>query len=241
MPRLLAVAAIVALALLAPDASAQPVTAVVPPAFGAAEAPTGVTVLRSGARTYQVQFAASQLTAFPIGSVISGLTFRQDGAATSGSAAASFTNFRITLAQATNSVGNLSVDFADNMLNPMQVRGGPLTLAAGAFPGTPASREQFGTPITFGVPYTYQGGDLVALLSHTGGGTNIASDAVSSDGTRYDSLSADGFGALSASAAEPVAIFQFNLNPVPEPATVGLLAAAGLGAVRLVRRRPGRG
>jgi hypothetical protein len=197
------------------------------------------TALRDRNRTYLIQYGASLLTGINIGDQITGLTFRigSDSADLS-SPAASFTNWDLTLAQAANPISGLSTTFADNLTNPVLVRSGALSFAAGAFPGGALNptTNPFGPVINFTTPYTYQGGDLVALISHTAGTDTIGfldSLDVSAPGygSLFGALSATSFNATSGDEAS-VTITQFTTSPALPPATTPEPSAlVGLGAV----------
>ena len=156
------------------------------------------TALNNGNRTYLMQYGASLLSGINVGDQITGLTFRiSSGQSNPSSPATSFTNWDLTLAQAANPISSLSTTFASNLTNPVLVRSGALAFAAGAFPGGAVNptTNPFGPVINFTTPYTYQGGDLVVLISHTGG-TNAVGflDALNIGAPGYDSV----FRALSA-------------------------------------------
>ncbi|WP_260442118.1 PEP-CTERM sorting domain-containing protein [Microcystis aeruginosa] len=208
------------------------------------------TALIDGNRTYLMQYGASLLSGINVGDQITGLTFRLSSSGTGSSVppsspATSFTNWDLTLAQAANPISSLSTTFASNLTNPVLVRSGALAFAAGAFPGGAVNptTNPFGPVINFTTPYTYQGGDLVVLISHTGG-TNAVGflDALNIGAPGYDSvfraLSANLFNAAIATTSyQSFTITQFTTSPALPPATtpepsalVGLGAVVGLGA-----------
>ena len=197
------------------------------------------TALNNGNRTYLMQYGASLLSGINVGDQITGLTFRiSSGQSNPSSPAASFTNWDLTLAQAANPISSLSTTFANNLTNPVLVRSGALSFAAGAFPGGAVNptTNPFGPVINFTKPYTYQGGDLVVLISHTAGTDSIGFlDALSST-SLFRALSANSFNATSGSN-QAVTITQFTTSPALPPATtpepsalVGLGVIVALGA-----------
>jgi hypothetical protein len=196
-----------------------------------------------------LQYGSSLLTGINVGDQISGLTFRiVSDTVRNSSPASTFTNWDLTLAQAVNTVPNMSTTFADNMLNPVQVRNGSLSFSAGAFQGGAVNptTNPFGPVITFSTPYTYQGGDLVVLISHTPGSLSIGGlDALSTSssgyGTDYRAFTANSFNGISGLQIS-MTITQFTTapaTPVPfefSPA-LGLGVLGGLFAVKKFVKR----
>jgi hypothetical protein len=245
---------ILALALLFTTSAtfAQPVF-VVPNAFANAEANTGtgVPVQQTGQpRTYQMQIATSQLGSLPVGASLTGLRWRMDAGQASSfpPTTATWSDYDIMLAQAANPIGAMSPTFADNMIAPVTVRTGPLTVNPGAFPNS-GSPTAFGPLFSFSTPYVYQGGDLVLYFSHAG--SNITQtaflDAADSDtpgyGTDFRAQFAIGFHAPTAGGGGTdfqalVTLFQFAVA-VPEPATWAMLVLTlfGFAAARAWSRR----
>jgi hypothetical protein len=147
-------------------------TAVIPPA-----AETAVGVLSVDSRplgnapsaTYQVIYDASLLSSIPRGSVITGLQLRLNrvGAAASAwpSAPLTIARYDITMGSSDRTPATKSATFADNLRNPVLVRSGPLSLAAGAYPGGPlGTPKPFGPLISFTTGFVYSGGPLVVLF-----------------------------------------------------------------------------
>jgi len=120
-------------------------------------------------------YAADQLAGIPVGSVITGLQFRQRNAETLPwpNPAANIVDYEIWLAQSTRTPATLSSTFADNLQNPKQVRDGEFAVALNAYPGGAASGstpEGWGPLISFQNFYVYQGGTLALEIRTTGGG-----------------------------------------------------------------------
>lgn len=135
-------------------------------------------------------YAADQLAAVPAGSIIVGVQLRQRNAETSAYPAATFTSgdYEIWLCRSNLSPGSISSTFADNILEPVRVRDGTRTFAAGEFPGGAASDtipENWGPLMVFDTPYVYRGGVLGLEFRNTGGGPDLA-------GVHYADIVANG-------------------------------------------------
>jgi hypothetical protein len=181
------------IALLCVAFSAHASTVVAPNAYTTIAGPNGLMTLVRGTnapRTYQMQFSTNVLGGLPVGAEIIELRFRLD--TISGTLAfpydtVNWSDYQVTLAQASNSVATMSTNFADNMRSPVLVKSGPLTLPALTFAGGD-SPNAFASFIVFDTPYVYQGGDLVMLFRHPG------SDSVESAFLDDVTTTAAGFG-----------------------------------------------
>jgi len=203
---------------------AAPSGAVVAPGNYIATSGTGGlnTLLRnSGApRTYQMQFSAAALGGLPVGARITELRFRLiTNSVAFPTNTVTWSDYQVTLAQAANSISAMSTNFAANMLAPVLVKNGALSLSANSFT-TGANPNQFGSFVVFDTPYVYQGGDLVMLFSHTGSDSASAAflDAVTSTtpgyGTDFHALSATSFNAADgASTSVTIAQIVFTYSP----------------------------
>lgn len=200
------------------------------------------TALSASDRTYQMQFGASYLGGISVGDKITGISFRiSSDDVYSDSPASSFTNWDLTLAQAANSVSTMSTTFANNMSDPTLVRSGALSFTAGEFQGGAVNpnTNPFGPVIAFSTPYTYQGGDLVVLISHTAGTSTVGFlDSLNSSspvyGSGYRALSANDYGATTATNSTPsLTITQFTIESgspvVPEPSMMVIASVLGIG------------
>jgi hypothetical protein len=226
--------------------SAIAATVVVPFSSAATEGNNNSVVpYNTGARTNQYQMTNAAMGGLPVGAVISGIQFRLDGGGAAAPAASiSWSDYEITLSQAANAIGSMSNTLASNMQNPVKVVDGSYTLAGNSLPGTGTPRT-FGAILPFAVNYTYQGGDLVLLLTHTnstGAGTTPTLDAIQTDTSGTGGIRAlstpVGFQSPTAdNNAFRFPVFQL-VYMVPEPASFSLLAITGA-SMLLYRRRAG--
>jgi hypothetical protein len=216
---------------------------------GVVTVPDGITstggfnpALNDGNRTYQMQFGASYLGGISVGDKITGISFRiASNSQEPDSPASSFTNWDLTLAQAANSVSTMSTTFANNMSDPELVRSGALSFAAGAFQGGAVNpnTNPFGPVIAFSTPYTYRGGDLVVLISHTAGTSTVGFlDSLNSSspayGSGYRALRTSAYGATTATTSDAtLTITQFTIESgspvVPEPSMMVIASVLGIG------------
>jgi len=159
-------------------------------------------------RTYQMQFTPAALEGLSPGARITGLRFRL-----STNAPVSFpvtvvtwSDYEVRLAQAANPITSMSTNFSPNLLNPVLVKDGPLSVAANNF-SFGSSPNPFGDFIVLDVPYVYQGGDLVMHFTHSGSDStnttflDAVSAAVPGYGTAFRAISANTFGAANGTAA----------------------------------------
>jgi hypothetical protein len=158
-------------------ATADAQSVVVPNAFWTTAGTGGNNSLtRELPRTFQFGIAASELSGIPTGAFITGVSFRSNNSASNPTtwpaADIAWKNYDIYLAQAAVPIASFSTTFANNMKNPVQVRGGPMTIKKGSY----TRQYSSGTtpnPFTtfyydFKTPYQYQGGDLVLFIDHDG-------------------------------------------------------------------------
>ncbi len=199
----------------------------------------------STGRTYQMQLAESQLSDIPEGTTITGISFRRNGLLTGSypTTELGFSDFEITLAEAANAIGSFGSSAAGNMTDPVKVRDGALAVPTGSYPGG-ASPNAWGPVIPFDSGYTYQGGDLVLLMSHAGiTGWNSSFDAVTSAAASgYVARWGGAFQTDSLSFTANTMVIQFHYGAVPEPGTtavVGALGMVGFAGWRSWRQRAG--
>ncbi|HSU56155.1 MAG TPA: hypothetical protein VLT36_19005, partial [Candidatus Dormibacteraeota bacterium] len=171
-------------------------------------------------RTYQQQFTPGVLGGLPAGARITALGFR---VATSGTESfpittVTWSDYEVILAQAAHPVASMSTTFAANMLNPVLVKDGPLSIPANLFT-VGASPNACATLMVLDTPYVYQGGDLVLQFTHPGSdSTNIAFlDALTSSaagyGTSFRALSANAFEATTGALGGTFTIVQLVFTP----------------------------
>lgn len=240
------VCAVSALALLAGSAARAGVV-VVPAAYAAVEAPGNDTspLGQDGESRFQQVFGTALLGGIAAGSQITGLTFRVNGPFfDSGVPAQTVTNYEIRLSTSQNAPGSMSSTFANNRgADEVIVRSGPLVIEAGDFPASPGDGvEPFGVMISFDVPFTYMGGNLLMEIAYTGFAQGRGADRVSNDASGQQMFTFGGagkFGAATADYSERgvfVTAFELDGGSVPEPGTV-MLTLAGLGLVAAGRAR----
>lgn len=202
-------------------------------------------VFNANGRTYQVQINQNQLP-MPTGSLIEGISFRLDSLlGVPPETSFTYDDFEITLGQALNTFQGMTTTFANNMVSPVKVVDGPLTVTPGTYPsGAPGGAPNaFGAMITFDQPYTYLGGHLVVLITHTAaqGGGGLLLDAAPADPDYAVAMRSFSYQAERADVKpDVVTVMQFQFTAVPEPAEYAALGAAGLIAFagwRRFRRR----
>lgn len=237
LPCLAKSALLVSAAFLSTPASAT--TTVAPNIAASAEGTATFAFFGTSARTYQVQFAASQLTDLSVGSEISGLSFRLNGGvAAAPNANSSVSDFEITLAEAANAITSFSATAASNMTDPVLVRDGAYSVVTGTYPGG-STPNNWGPTFDFTTPYSYQGGDLVIMFSHSGFSVwSGAFDAVPSDANSgYVARWGNSAQQATLSNTANSMVIQLHLAAIPEPGNSALAVALGSVAFAASRRR----
>ena len=199
-------------------------------------------------RTGQLLVNENQLTSIPAGSQITGISFRMYSANTTGFPAtdATWSDYTINIGTGV-AFGSQTTTFASNFAStPTTVRSGPLTVTAGSYTGgSNPNPNPFGTPIDFSTPYTYNGGNLLLEIRHTGSNiTNPANsflEAVATTNPEYNvnywGATATGFDATTG-AQSTFTVTQFHFTPVPEPTSLLGCATIAFGsAITIIRRR----
>jgi hypothetical protein len=194
-------------------------------------------------RTGQLLVNANQLGSLQAGDQITGMTFRLWTGATIPfpDQPATWNDYSIWVGQGVAPLAG-STTFASNFLGtPTLVRSGALTIPAGSF-SVGGSPNAWGFEIGFQTPFTYAGGHLTFEIRH--GGSNIVNPAGSflEVATQSDAGYAAGNFRSYTSTSNTATIggladftvTRLTVNPVPEP---GTMAALGLGALAVVRRR----
>lgn len=159
-------------------------------------------------RTYQMQFTPDALGGLPAGVQITGLRFRVSTNTTVSFPVTTVTwsDYEVRLAQAANPIASMSTTFSANLLNPVLVKDGPLSVSANNF-SAGGNPNPFGAMAVLDTPYVYQGGDLVIHFTHTGSDStnttflDAATTAAPGYGTSFRAISANAFAATSGTAA----------------------------------------
>jgi hypothetical protein len=127
--------------------------------------------LRAQPRTIQYIYDQSLLGALTPGATLTGMSFRiNGGGSTWPSEDVTFANFDVQVSTSNNPAGQLDSAFGENIADDaVMVRSGLLTFLKDAF-SAGSSPNHFGPPIPFDTPYTYNGGDLLITIRHTGNG-----------------------------------------------------------------------
>jgi len=193
-----------------------PTSVVAPDDYTFVPSTTGLNTLtrNTGApRTYQMQFTPDALGGLPVGARMTQLRFRTSTNATASFPTATVTwpDYEVKLAQAANPIASMSTNFLANMLNPVLVKDGPLSVGPNTFTigNVP---NQFATFIVLDTPYVYQGGDLVMHFTHTGSDSatvtifDAATTSAPGYGTSFRAVSANAFAAANGTAASVITV-----------------------------------
>jgi hypothetical protein len=194
--------------------------------------------------TFQWAIAASQFDSVPVGSQLTAIGLRLDaGQGTIPGSDFTITNWNLQVSQSLNAPSSLSATYANNIAaDVVTVRTGALTIAANSLIGGPGVNPFFS--IAFTVPYTYNGGDLLLTLRHSGGGPNPLLDGIDVSAIIGTVGTA---GDQDATAAPPdrvnyyyapVTQFEFtSAVAAPEPSSLALLGVGAVGILGYVGRR----
>lgn len=158
-------------------AAAQPV--VLPGGYttAAGQVPPSDTLMREFARTHQQVIAASQLVTVPVGARITQFTLRASNYPLANALGVwppvpiSFSDFEVYLGRGAVPAGSMSTILAENVVagSEVRVRDSALAIPAGSFNNyiAPPAANPWGLDIQI-APFTYQGGDLVITIRHSG-------------------------------------------------------------------------
>jgi hypothetical protein len=202
-----------------------PSQGVVAPGNFLATGTTGLNTLLRGSgfpRSYQMQFSSAVLSGLPVGARITDLRFRLSTNATANFPTndVRWTSYEVTLAQAANSIGNMTTNFDLNMVSPVLVRSGALSITGNTFTSG-ATPNTFAPLVVFGTAYIYKGGDLIMLFRHTGSDSTTSafldgvSQASSGYGTDFRAFSANSFSATGGAQASITVVeigFAYSVN-----------------------------
>jgi hypothetical protein len=188
-------------------------------------------LLGTGAYTNQLFYTSSLLGSLPVGSQITGIAVRVNGPLSTGTYPTtdlSWNNYDVTLAQAATAFSSMGSNVSANMLNPVQVYSDSLTVLAGTFADVGTPGNPFTKYLTFTTPYTYQGGDLILLVSHdAGSGTGFRVDAEDERGygTTWKQRISESYDptTVSGTTIAPIVQLEFT-SAIPEPTSLVLTA-----------------
>jgi len=236
-------AALATLGIVAAFAEAAVIT--VPAALTSTEGSGNYVISNLAGLTFQQVVSASQLTTGGLepGSQITGLRFRANGPETT-TTALSLTTLNISVGKSNFAPGSLTSSVAGNQgADTVLARSGSITFAANSFPVS-GSPNLFGAVIPFTTPYTYTGGPLLLTINQSASNRVFRIDAAGTGsalaGTDFQSRQG-GFNSTTVSTINgtPSTAFyiatQYEFTPpapIPEPASLSLLACAGMLSLR---------
>jgi len=171
--------------------------------------------------TSQMVINASELTYLPVGSQITGMSFRGVSNSNVPTSNVVFSDYQVFVSTAANRPASMSATFANNEgADKVQVRSGGLFFGAGSLPGNPTVNK-FGPTINFDRAFIYQGGDLCITIRHSGN----QEESINIDGTTNTNLmrtvSGSGINAASGSIIGAGPIVRLAYNPsVVAPAAI---------------------
>ncbi|HEX8877203.1 MAG TPA: hypothetical protein VF777_10670 [Phycisphaerales bacterium] len=179
------------------------------------------TPLREFPRTQVSVINADQFDTIGPGSDFVGMSHRLNGSSPAWPmAAATFARYSVDLSRSSADPGSLSTTVASNVgADSVSVRSGPLTIPIGALKQRASQASApFSWEIPFAQPYSYRGGPLLTLLSHSGqsGSTSDLVDAESSPangyGTVFQTLLATSENAAVTTITNPFPITRYSVD-----------------------------
>lgn len=154
--------------------------AVLPASFASVEGSISNSIpIGSAVGAMQTMYSVSEMSVVPLQSRIVGLQLRQDnvlGFTPWPRNAFTIADYRVYMGSSLVTPANFSPTFANNIVDKLLVRSGPLDLAKSVYPGgSPTggtTPKGWGPVIMLNVPYTYKGGPLVIEWRNSGAGSN---------------------------------------------------------------------
>jgi hypothetical protein len=221
---------VVALAIGASQASpASAAVLVIPKALDGVEG--NISFGFNAALTFQQLVGTTQLNGLPIGATLTGVQFRLN-AGEGPNPSSAVTNLDLFLGPSVAATLGSNVA-ANKGPGTVQVHAGPYSFAPATYP-TGGSPNAFGPVIPFTTPFTYTGGRLLLTGSYTNASSGLLFDAGSGIAD-IDYRQVLGYNAATTDTPVAGAALAAQFVYVPEPASLSLLALAGL---PLLRRRP---
>jgi outer membrane protein assembly factor BamB len=219
----------------------DPIAVVAPVNYTSAAGNLGAnTLVRStnSPRTFQMQFTPAALGGLPVGARITALGFRllTNNPTDFPTTTTAWSDYEVTLAQAANPIASMSTTFQANLLNPVLVRSGPLSVATGIFT-TSHNPNPFATMLVFNTPYIYQGGDLMMHFIHTGSDSALtafldsASSAAPGYGTSFRAVSANTNVTTTGTANSPITIVEIVFTTTRITSAANQLIITGSGGL----------
>lgn len=133
------------------------------------------TAVRSLPRVYQFAYSSAYFAGIPLGSKLTGFSFRlANGQSAWPAAVRNWSSYDIQVSSTLFSPSALSTTFANNIASDVvTVRSGAFSIDANAYAGG-TGPTPFGPIINFSTPYYYNGGNLLVTIRHTGNGVDEA-------------------------------------------------------------------
>lgn len=221
--------------MLFPGLAVAQTLVVAPSALNGVEGNNFYSFGNGGGILFQEIYGTSQLNGLNAGSTITGMRFRLNGGQPA-NPVSSATNFDIYLGPSNFPVGSLSDSVLANQgTGTIAVRTGPITFAAGSFPGG-STPNNFGPEISFSTSYVYTGGPLLMTVTTTAASQSLQFDlGTGISDTQYRQVLAYNGTTHTTDVPGAAIVVQFTIA-VPEPESIVLLSAAIIAILILSRR-----